>query len=877
MKTAVKITKIVAIVIVVLLVTLLVLPFIFKGKIESIIKDQVNNSINAEFNFAEADISIFRNFPNATVVIKDISLVNLEPFKGDTLFYADETALAMSIKELFKGPEETLLVKSFKINNADVNVLVNEEGAANYDIAKETPQTQADTTEAGKGFKFTIEEYEITNSDISYLDKSSNIKLELTDFVHFGKGDFSKDQFDLDTKTDTNVLMIVGDESYLTNTHITLDAVLGVDLAESKYTFLDNKAVINRLPLIFDGYIKMLEDGQEMKIGFKTEFTEFKNFLAVIPEEYSKNIENVNTTGEFIVEGVVLGVMNDTRIPTFDVRITSENASFKYPDLPKRVDNIHILTNIVNKTGITNDTYVDIEKLSFKIDDDTFSMNARLSNLTENMLVNGRMLGTMNLANLAKAYPVAAENKLRGILQADVKANFDMKSVENKNYEQAKIEGTLDLRDFEFTSEEMKQPVTVNRANIDFSPTVVKLNKFDAKTGNTDFVATGSINNLLGFVLNDEVMEGKFDLSSNTFSINDFMTTEETTKADGEVVVSDEQVKIPSFLDCTINAEAKTVIYDNLNLKNVSGTLIIKDQAATVQNLKTDIFDGKLVVNGRVSTKEETPVFNMDLGIDDFDIAKSFTSLDLFKALSPIAQAIEGTINSTVSLSGNLKDDLTPNLGTISGDAIAELITTSVLPQNGKLLSGLQQSLSFIDFEELNMNDVTTKLKFDNGTVKVEPFQLKYKDITIDVSGGHGFDKSLNYYTTFNVPAKYLGSDVNNLLAKLDDTDKQNLTVPVTATIGGNYSNPNISTNLTTAVTGLTKQLVDKQKDKLIAKGTDEVKDRLTDIINRNTKSGDSTTVKKDSVKATQKEAVKDAAQDLIKNVFGKKKKDTVK
>src|SRR5690606_30409665 len=158
----------------------------------------VNNSINAEFNFAEADISIFRNFPNATVVIKDISLVNVVPFEGDTLFYAEETALAMSIKELFKSQEETFLVKSFKINNADVNVLVNAEGAANYDIAKETPQTQADTTAAGKGFKFTIEEYEITNSDISYLDKSSNIKLELTDFVHFGKGDFSKDQFDLD-------------------------------------------------------------------------------------------------------------------------------------------------------------------------------------------------------------------------------------------------------------------------------------------------------------------------------------------------------------------------------------------------------------------------------------------------------------------------------------------------------------------------------------------------------------------------------------------------------------------------------------------------------------------------------------------------------
>ncbi|MEM7712082.1 MAG: hypothetical protein AAF349_00560, partial [Cyanobacteria bacterium P01_A01_bin.68] len=36
------------------------------------------------------------------------------------------------------------------------------------------------------------------------------------------------------------------------------------------------------------------------------------------------------------------------------------------------------------------------------------------------------------------------------------------------------------------------------------------------------------------------------------------------------------------------------------------------------------------------------------------------------------------------------------------------------------------------------------------------------------------------------VPAKYLGSEVNGLIAKLDDNSLEDLTIPVVANIGGN-------------------------------------------------------------------------------------------
>src|SRR5690606_3402243 len=117
------------------------------------------------------------------------------------------------------------------------------------------------------------------------------------------------------------------------------------------YFFKENKAQINQLPIEFDGFVQLLDDGQNIDISFKNTGSSFKDFLALIPETYSKSLENVDTTGDFKINGIVKGEMTETTIPTLDISIKSDNASFKYPDLPKRVENIVIDTEIINKTG----------------------------------------------------------------------------------------------------------------------------------------------------------------------------------------------------------------------------------------------------------------------------------------------------------------------------------------------------------------------------------------------------------------------------------------------------------------------------------------------------------------------------------------------
>jgi len=114
-----------------------------------------------------------------------------------------------------------------------------------------------------------------------------------------------------------------------------------------------------------------------------------------------------------------------------------------------------------------------------------------------------------------------------------------------------------------------------------------------------------------------------------------------------------------------------------------------------------------------------------------------------------------------------LNEDMTPNLNTISGDLFGKLLNPKLKGSNSKILTLLEQKVNFIDVNKLNLDGINALLSFNNGEVILKPFNLNYKDIGIEIGGTHGFDKTMNYDITFNVPAKYLGSEVTNIIAKL--------------------------------------------------------------------------------------------------------------
>lgn len=849
------------------------LPYLVEGKLADMFKEKVNEQIDAQLDFASVDFSLWKGFPDAHIEVNEVVLINKAPFEGDTLFKADQIDLEMSLGVIFQSGSSDIGVKKLELENALLNIIVDSLGQNNYTISKVTnPEGSSGGQEAEDGgeVRFDLKEYHIKRSRVNYRDMQSGTYLEMRDIRHNGWGDLGLELSDLQTETEALVSFEYDSTTYLSDQRVALNAGIGINLRQNKYSFLKNEAQINQLPLVFDGFVQLNEDHQLLDLNFRTPSSDFKNFLAVIPKRYSRDIEGVQTRGNFSVNGKIKGVVSEEKIPTFDIRINADNASFKYPDLDKSVNEVNITAELLNTSGLAEETYLDLKQLSFNLDGDRFRMKALIENLTGNTTVDGEIKGKLNLSNLAKAYPMPSSYDFGGILVADISSKFSMADVEAKRYENTKTQGTLNLLEFEYSGEELQNPLQVKLAAVEFTPKVVELKYFDGKLGQTDFSATGRIDNLLGFFFNKESMEGRFQMNSEQFVVNDFMVdevveTEEDAPAPGadQTEIVQEKIKIPSILDCTIDAQAKKVLYDNLTLRNVSGQLKIKDQTATLSNLKGELLGGQIQVNGLVSTKEALPEFSLEMQAQSLKVAEAFQSLSLFKVLAPIGEALDGKLQSQVNFKGNLKDNLSLDLGTIQGLLNSRLTTTKINAEEAPLLAALDNGFNFIDFEALPVQDLRTELDFDNGNVRLKPFSLQYKDIPILISGGHAFDQQLDYRVQMEVPVKYLGEEVTGLLQSLNDQELNQLTIPVQGKITGYYSSPRLESDLQAATTNLAKRLIELQKDKLLKGGSDKAGSILGGLLGGQ---------KKDS---TQKEGegVKDKAKSILGGLL--KKKDT--
>ncbi|RXG18423.1 putative protein involved in outer membrane biogenesis [Leeuwenhoekiella aestuarii] len=882
-----RIFKIFGIVLLVLVIGLIAAPFLFKGHLEDLLKRSINENLNATVAWENFDLTLFSSFPDASVKVKNFSVINNAPFAGDTLASGSELQLDMGVMQLFKTSSgKPIAVDAISLDEAFINIKVDSLGNANYDIAKKTPaaSTATDTlADNSGGFQFDVQHYEISNSRINYLDESTQTFMRLSEVNHEGDGDFSADISNLNTTTEALASFDFDGVNYLNKNKISLDAVIEMNLDDQRYTFKENEALINQLPLVFSGFVQVNESNNELDLSFKTPSSDFKNFLGVIPEVYAKNLDGVTTTGDFSVNGRINGVVDEEHIPLMNIEILSNNASFKYPDLPKSVQDIIIDASIVNETGNLDDTYLRLGNLNFRIDQDVFNAKGRIDRLTTNPVVDMALKGKLNLANLEQAYPLELDQDLNGMLTVDMTANFDMNSVEKEQYQNIKSSGTASLKDFKYVSPELPNPLTMTQTNVTFNPGTITLNNLDAQTGKTDISARGSIENLIPFVLSKEDLKGRFTVTSKVIDLADFSVVETTTQKNTSTTektvaqpTGETAIKIPSFLDAAIDFTAGKVIYDNITLTNVSGNLSVKDETASLNNIKSNIFGGAIGLNGNVSTKTTTPTFKMDLDLKSVDISQSFEGLEMLQQFAPIARALQGALNTTIQLNGNLSDDLTPVLSSLAGSALAQLLTVEVDPEKMKLLSALDAKLDFINLDKLDFSNLKTQLSFDQGLVTVKPFDFNVKGINVGVSGTHSLENTMNYTLNLKMPGSYLGSKLGSTLAGLSNTDLEKYTVDLPVTLTGNFTSPQVSLNTKQAVNSLTQQIVATQKDKLKQQGEDKIKDVLDGILGGN-KTADTSAVKttKDTTSTSTQSNTAKAVKDVLGGLFGKKKTAT--
>jgi len=164
-------------IILLILVMLFTIPIIFKKQIKSKVEQTINSSVNARVKFTDYKLGFFRDFPNLSFSLYDVSVVGVNKFENDTLAGFKSFDLVFNLASLFK--KSGYEVKSIIIDKAVVNAIVKKEGKANWDVMKDTSQAPApeEAKPTSSGMKIRLKKVSVANSSISYVDESSAMKV----------------------------------------------------------------------------------------------------------------------------------------------------------------------------------------------------------------------------------------------------------------------------------------------------------------------------------------------------------------------------------------------------------------------------------------------------------------------------------------------------------------------------------------------------------------------------------------------------------------------------------------------------------------------------------------------------------------------------
>lgn len=835
-----KTLKISGIVLVLIIALLILLPIIFKGKILNLVKEEANNNLNALVEFEDIKLTFISSFPHFGLEIEELKVIGKDTFARDTLIAFESFNAGLNVMSVISGTQPE--VKTLSLLKPKIHAKVLHNGRANWDIApadsaaaddESTPEdtSRQDETDT-QAYKISLKEFIISDAEIIYDDKSSDVFAHIKNWNFSMSGDLSEEVTDLEISSLMKDLTVISENvKYLNRAEIEFLSELEADLLNSKYTFKDNNFRINEVAIGFDGFVEMPDTNIVTDIKFEAKETAFKSVLSLVPLIYQKDFEGVKTKGTFNFSGYAKGTYNSLNMPAFGIDFNVNKARFQYPDLPGAVENINIALKVDAEEGSGDNMKINMPNAHLEMGGNTVDAKLLADMTAADILFDGEVKGKVNLSKL-KDY-LHLEEQLSGMITADLNYKGKMSDIDNENYEAVNADGKLIIENFLMKSEDLPKTQIV-KSELIFSPQRAELKQFDARIGKSDMQLTGEIDNIVAYALRDDVLSGSFDFSSNYLDLDELAgeednetETSEKLSADGETsqnTSSDEAVEIPKNLDFRLLTDIKQISYDGMEITDTKGSLILKNGVALMNKLSLNMLDGKITMSGKFDTqKPEKPKADLQLSISEIDIPKTYDAFLSVQRLAPIAENCTGNVSAQISLNTDLDTELMPIYSSLNSSG--NFRSNNIGIKNNKMFSSLAELSKQEVFKNPTLQDIYAEYEIINGKLELKPTDFELGNVDMTIGGTQDLETNIDFDLTMEMPARLAGGFLKNIpgAGNLED-------IEITADITGKNTDPkvtNIRSNVTDGVRDKVEEIVDDKVEEI----KDDTKEKAEQIL----------------------------------------------
>ncbi|KYG83531.1 AsmA family protein [Roseivirga echinicomitans] len=599
------------------------------------------------------------------------------------------------------------------------------------------------------------------------------------------------------------------------------------------------------------------------------------------------NLKDLNSM--LPIEGLVLdGIMTlnakangkydslQSMIPILDITMNLKDGKIQSTEFPIPLEQINVVAEVLNPTGKIKDTKINVSNMDFMMDGQPFQAKLMLQN-PDNFEWDATAKGTIDLDKIFKIYPMEGV-QASGIIMADLSSKGRMSDIENERYQNLDTKGVLKVTNLVYADEAMGKTFKISSANTSFDKSSINLNELSGSAGETNFSATGKIENYLGFALNDGKLKGNLNATADVLNVNEWMTESEE-EVDDETGEPMQVVRIPENVEFNMNASVNKVMYNKLELKEVKSGLVVKDGKVALENANMKTLNGTVGLQGSYDSKPEKPLFAFGFKVKEISIPQSFQSIEMIQKLAPIAEKMQGLLSTDFAMAGALGADMMPDYSTLSGSGVLQLLQAS-LDQDSKIVTGLTSLTKLQKISTSTLDKVKMSAEIKDGRLFVKPFDVKLGDYKTTIAGSTGIDGSIDYTLGMDVQAGQIGAQLNSLVSQVTGSSAvSSSTVRLNIGMSGTYAKPEFGlrsvgsgdgTDVKSAVTASVKAKVEEKKEEVkqeVQAKVDQAKDSANLVLD----------VKKTELKSKADSLLKSQTDSAALKLAGKLgvKKDT--
>lgn len=785
--------------------TFLFAPMAFKSRVECAIVSYATRDLNAKVSYDDLSLSFIRSFPLVCVSLENLCVTNNGEWEDDTLAKVGEGRLEMDLRGVLKSDYR---VRELLLEDADVRLMINEDGVANWNIVKEKNDEEKETNDGGTDLRLMLDRLEIEDGKLSYFDKRNGEGVRVGHLDSKLEGAWSQEMTDVKTENEwRDCDVIMGGVEWLSGGDIDLRAEFRADLSNEKYDLKDSYVRLNEVKMGLVGTVT--HDGEDWvtDIRLKTEEVAMRDLLSLVPALYTRDFEDLRADGKVKMDGTIEGRWNAEKGigPRYNAVLDVREGWFKYEKLPKRVEGIEFSLTADGDFTDVDKTKIEVRHGGLRMGGSAFAFEMKAERPMTLKAVDLKAHGNVDLGELRDYVPMGDET-LTGRVTLDMKARGNYRDYEKGAYDRFALDGVFDLRGGRWKRGD-GSTLYVDNCRLLTVDGGVSVEDLSVRTGGSDLRARGRADNVLSWLLRGETLKGSLTTHSKRLRKADLMGG--TEKSSSEKREEEGVITLPEDVDIMMVWTIEEAEVDEMRLEDVRGSLHLKGGKACLRGAQLKTMGGELTLDMDYEPESaQRARMSGSARISDVRYAEAFRQMESTRKLLPIFGKTQGTFSGTMDFDTELEDGMNPNLNTLraSGTLESRDVTVSGVEALHKLSKVLKRS----ELYDPEIKDVKIPYEIKDGKVMTGKFSFYIADTKIMVDEGTtGLDERIDYTLHVDVPTS------GSTLFKMSKMGVH---------MGGTFARPEVTVR--------SRELVEDAKRTLkenVARTTESVKEDMKD------------------------------------------------